>query len=78
MCNSETGKEVHHLQHQKDANEDGFIFAEDGSSFHKNHPANLMALCEKCHDKIHKPETGGGKKANKKVKTSVGVTLNIF
>ena len=78
MCNSETGKEVHHLQHQKDANEDGFIFTEDGSSFHKNHPANLMALCEKCHDKIHRPETGGRKKANKKVKTSVGVTLNIF
>ena len=78
MCNSEMGKEVHHLQHQKDANEDGFILAEDGSSFHKNHPANLMSLCEKCHDEMHRPQTGKVKKANKKVKTSVGISLNIF
>lgn len=78
MCNSEMGKEVHHLQHQKDANEDGFIVCEDGSSFHKNHPANLMSLCEKCHDEMHKPETGKVKKVNKKVKTSSGVALNIF
>jgi DNA mismatch repair protein MutS len=78
MCKSEIGKEVHHLQHQKDANEDGFILAEDGSLFHKNHPANLMSLCEKCHDEMHRPTNSKVKKANKKVKTSVGVTLNIF
>uniref|UniRef100_A0A6C0HCL3 DNA mismatch repair proteins mutS family domain-containing protein n=1 Tax=viral metagenome TaxID=1070528 RepID=A0A6C0HCL3_9ZZZZ len=78
MCHIEMGKEVHHLQHQKDANEDGFITAEDGSSFHKNHPANLMSLCEKCHNEMHKSETGNRKKANKKVKTSMGVTVNIF
>jgi DNA mismatch repair protein MutS len=78
MCGNEMGKEVHHLQHQKDANEDGFIITEDGLSFHKNHPANLMTLCEKCHDEMHRPETDKKKKANKKVKTSAGVVLNFF
>jgi DNA mismatch repair protein MutS len=78
MCGNEVGKEVHHLQHQKDANEDGFIVTEDGSSFHKNHPANLMTLCEKCHDEMHRPTNSKVKKVNKKVKTSVGVSANIF
>jgi len=77
MCGNEMGKEVHHLQHQKDANEDGFILAEDGSSFHKNHPANLMTLCEKCHDEMHRPTISKEKKVNKKVKTSVGIIMNI-
>jgi DNA mismatch repair protein MutS len=76
MCGNEMGREIHHLQHQKDANDDGFIESMDGSSFHKNHPANLMALCEKCHDKIHKPESKN--KNIKKTKTTKGVTVNIF
>jgi len=51
MCNENIGEEIHHLQHQKDANEDGFI-----GSFHKNHLANLLTVCEKCHDKLHSSE----------------------
>jgi hypothetical protein len=72
MCNLEPGKEVHHLQHQKIANENGFIETQT-ASFHKNHPANLLTLCEKCHDKIHK---GKDKKMHKKVKTSKGIEIN--
>jgi DNA mismatch repair protein MutS len=49
MCHSEMGQEIHHLQEQKEADSDGYI---DGH-FHKNHPANLMSVCKKCHDKIH-------------------------
>ena len=45
------GVEVHHLQHQKDADENGFI-----NGFHKNHIANLMNICEECHDEIHKKD----------------------
>ncbi|NBR95971.1 MAG: hypothetical protein EBT55_06695, partial [Proteobacteria bacterium] len=48
MCNDEMGTEVHHLSPQKDADEHGFI-----GSFHKNHPANLSSVCEKCHLKLH-------------------------
>jgi len=65
-CCKNEGKEVHHLQHQVDANEDGIITTSD-SVFHKNNLANLMTLCEKCHDEIHKK----GLK-QKKVKTTKG------
>ena len=65
-CGKNEGKEVHHLQHQSDANEDGIIRTLD-SVFHKNNLANLMTLCEKCHDEIHKK----GLK-QKKVKTTKG------
>jgi len=60
------GKEIHHLHYQKDAT-DGFITTED-AVFPKNHVANLMTLCEKCHDKIHQTNT-----KLKKVKTSKGI-----
>ena len=49
VCHSEMGQEIHHLQEQKEADETGYI----NGYFHKNHPANLMSICEKCHDKIH-------------------------
>jgi DNA mismatch repair protein MutS len=77
MCEKEPGKEVHHLQHQNLANENGHISnsTNGGDSFHKNHVANLMTLCEKCHDKIHKEK----KTMHKKVKTSKGTAVqNIY
>ena len=53
-CGLERSVEVHHLIHQAKAGEDGFILdREKGIAIHKNHPANLMSLCEKCHKKIH-------------------------
>jgi DNA mismatch repair protein MutS len=61
------GKEIHHLQYQEDAM-DGFIQTDD-AVFPKNHLANLMSLCEKCHDVIHQKKT-----RMKKVKTSKGIT----
>jgi ribosomal protein L24 len=51
MCNEEISTETHHLMQQKEADERGII-----DTFHKNHNANLMALCEKCHQQIHKSE----------------------
>ena len=53
MCKTELADETHHIAQQKDATKGGFI-----GSFHKNHPANLMSVCEKCHDQIHtEPDT---------------------
>jgi DNA mismatch repair protein MutS len=52
-CGETMGTEVHHLQQQRDANQDGIIFGKEGTPFHKNHPANLMTVCEKCHNAIH-------------------------
>jgi DNA mismatch repair protein MutS len=51
MCHEEMASETHHLSPQKDADERGFI-----GTFHKNHPANLMTVCEKCHNGIHGSE----------------------
>ena len=68
-CGKNQGKEVHHLQYQKDANNDGIIYNCDGV-FHKNNLANLITLCESCHNEIHKKDT-----KLKKVKTTKGIQL---
>ena len=70
-CGKSAGKEVHHLHHQKDANENGIIKTDD-SIFHKNNLANLMTLCEFCHNEIHTKT----KKGSKRVKTTKGHILN--
>jgi hypothetical protein len=72
ICKINPGAEVHHLQHQSEANKDGIIIeTEEGNVFHKNNIANLMTLCEKCHDEIHKKF----KKGSKRVKTSKGYKI---
>jgi DNA mismatch repair protein MutS len=62
-CKKSLATETHHLSPQKYADEKGFI-----GSFHKDHPANLMALCENCHLSIHKED-----KILVKKKTTTGV-----
>lgn len=49
LCKKSIGSEIHHMQQQKDADKNGFI-----GHFDKNHHANLMSICTKCHDDIHK------------------------
>ncbi len=68
-CGKNPGKEVHHLMHQNNANSENIIDAKDLdiASFHKNNLANLVTLCEKCHDEYHKTNI-----QHKKVKTSAG------
>lgn len=49
LC-SNKGTEVHHLQHQQKANnKNNYI----DDTFHKNHKANLITVCEDCHNKFH-------------------------
>ena len=71
-CGKNMGTEVHHLYFQSEANDNGII-VNDLSVFHKNNLANLMTLCENCHDKIHKTNT-----KQKKVKTSKGQKLTTI
>ena len=68
-CGNKVGTEVHHLQFQSDATENGVINTSD-AIFHKNNLANLLTLCEACHDDIHKKNT-----RLKKVKTTKGTKL---
>ena len=52
MCKTAVSTETHHLMMQMEADEDGFL-----NGVHKNHKANLMALCEACHQKTHTTTT---------------------
>jgi len=47
-CSVELAQEVHHLLPQKDADHMNYI-----GHVPKNHVANLMALCTRCHDEVH-------------------------
>ena len=51
MCKKNISSEIHHLQYQKLANKNNYI-----NDFHKNHTANLISVCEECHNKIHKED----------------------
>ncbi len=50
ICNENMGSEVHHLIYQKDCND---INSTMYNKSIKNHKANLINICEQCHDKLH-------------------------
>jgi 5-methylcytosine-specific restriction endonuclease McrA len=66
LCKTEKASEVHHLQHQSNANKSNNYI----DTFHKNHPANLVNICETCHKKIH-----GTDKQHKVVKSLNGTFI---
>jgi len=63
ICKINKGEEIHHLQFQKNANNNGII----NNEFNKNHKANLINICSDCHDKLHNNNT-----ELKKIKTTEG------
>ena len=74
MCKVNIGTEIHHLEYQKNANKNYYL--EEG--FHKNHVANLVNICEDCHNNIHKNDskkTIVKKKIVKKTKTENGYEI---
>ena len=70
ICRTEKASEVHHLQPQKKASPKNEYITQHGQSFHKNHVANLLNICEQCHQTIHKTNA-----EHKVVKTSGGYIL---
>ena len=78
ICKTEVGTETHHMAHQTEADVDGYIHMTNGQVFHKNHPANLITLCEACHLAQHHPPSTEEKstvvKTSKK-KTTRGYVL---
>ena len=84
VCGINMGSEVHHLQHQSNADKDGFIIS-NGNKIHKNNPANLLTLCEKCHINFHKnidniddsnkKQKSNNQKQHKKIKTTIGIQI---
>jgi len=71
ICQIHLSEEVHHLEYQRDSDKNGFI-QKDNTIFHKNHPANLVNICKKCHDDIHKKN-----KKMKKVKGNIIVAKDL-
>ena len=73
-CNERPGVDAHHLIHQQDADQKGMIKLQNkGLQLHKNHAANLLNLCQKCHDEFHSEENQD--KRYKKVKTTKGTII---
>ena len=68
-CNTRLAADVHHLVFQNEADDNGTI-KKKRLTFKKNNKANLLNLCESCHDEIHKTN-----KRYKKTKTTIGITL---
>ena len=64
MCKN--GVDIHHLNPQKYANQNGFI-----GTHHKNHKANLANVCKPCHIHVTK-----NKIIHKRVKTPDGYKTN--
>jgi DNA mismatch repair protein MutS len=87
-CGLHIGIEVHHLQHQSEADDKGYI-NNNGYKIHKNNPANLVTLCENCHDEFHTTSDATDvsvlselssvsskiKRQHKKVKTTKGIKM---
>jgi len=53
LCKINNGSEIHHLEYQKKAKSNNYII-NTHANFHKNHVANLINVCESCHQNIHK------------------------
>ena len=53
VCQCKVNLETHHIEFQKDTDNNGFILNNNKSHIHKNHLSNLLVLCNKCHDKVH-------------------------
>jgi DNA mismatch repair protein MutS len=68
-CKINVAVDVHHLIFQNEADKNGTI-NKKGLTFSKNIKANLMNLCEKCHNSIHKSN-----KNYKRTKTTNGIIL---
>ena len=51
ICQQGRATETHHLQHQQHSRSDN-AYLIDGDA-HKNHVANLLAICENCHTQLH-------------------------
>jgi len=66
LCRASPAVEIHHLAHQAEARDDNQYI----EAFHKNHPANLLNICEKCHNSVHESDV-----QHRRVRTTSGYTV---
>jgi DNA mismatch repair protein MutS len=65
-CKQSPATQVHHLQHQARARSDNAYIG----TFHKDHTANLLSVCDECHHKFHEEDV-----EHRFAKTSEGYQL---
>lgn len=53
ICKVEKTEEIHHIVEQHLANKNGIV---ENEQIHKNRKSNLINVCTKCHDQIHRKE----------------------
>jgi len=53
ICKKEKTDEIHHIIEQHLANDKGVV---ENAQIHKNRKSNLINVCSKCHDQIHRNE----------------------
>lgn len=61
LCNERKAEHIHHMQYQEFADHNNMI-----GHIHKNHNANLMSICSKCHMNVHKKNKVYHKKKSNK------------
>ena len=54
ICKDKIGTEIHHLQYKMDSKKKNKFIENSDNNFHINHKANLISICNDCHDQIHK------------------------
>jgi DNA mismatch repair protein MutS len=69
FCKKTNKLETHHINYQKDCDD---YLVKDKPHIAKNHLANLIVICDKCHDNIHAEN-----KKITKVDTSKGISIMI-
>ena len=75
LCKTLQATQTHHMHHQKFADGQNFITT-DRHTFHKNHKANLMALCDACHLKYHTSDTDDS--GHYRIKSSAKIKVNKY
>ncbi len=75
VCKKNKSSEVHHINYQINADENGNF-----SNFNKNNKHNLVCICEECHKKEHGGEIGiiGYKQTSEGVKLEIDKKARIF
>lgn len=69
FCKQTNKLETHHINYRRDCDD---YLVKDKPHIAKNHLANLIVICDKCHDKIHAEN-----KKIRKVETSKGISIMI-
>jgi len=76
ICKTEKTEEIHHIVEQHLANEKGII---ENFQIHKNRKSNLINVCSKCHDQIHRNEItiDGHIQSNNGIQLKVKQNINL-